>query len=110
MQFKRVDEKYSKTVSYKITPDTCRDQGRTITVDEINMKLHVSRRDVIPKESPLKKICKVAHPTSNVQEDDSMKEINFEADVDASYQQLTVLLPDVKKLESLKVIFHSINF
>jgi hypothetical protein len=45
-----------KTIYFKIIPDLCREQGRTITVNNDTQTIHVSRCGENPEESPVKKI------------------------------------------------------
>jgi len=38
----------------------CREEGRIITINPDNKSIHVSKANVIPKDSPLKKIIKIS--------------------------------------------------
>ena len=97
LKFKRVDGEHRKLLSYKLTPDMCREQGRVISVDEQTNTIHVSRRNINSNESPLKKICKVDGPVSNTEDVNLSEEINIDVDTDCDLQELTELLPSVVK-------------
>ena len=43
-----------RTINFKVMPDLCREQGRTITIDEIKEKIQISKVNVVPKDSPFK--------------------------------------------------------
>ena len=42
IRFKRHGNNKIKSISYKVIPDLCREQGRVITLNEAEQKLHVS--------------------------------------------------------------------
>ena len=39
-----------RSINFKAIPDLCREQGRTITIDEIKGKIHISKAKVVPKD------------------------------------------------------------
>ena len=41
----------TKTINFKVIPDICREQGRTITNNKKEKKIHFCRCNVIPKET-----------------------------------------------------------
>ena len=48
-----------RTINFKAIPDLCREQGRTITIDEIKEKIHISKANVVPKDSPFKTLVRL---------------------------------------------------
>ena len=46
LKIKRVDGVHRKLLSYKLTPDMCREHGRVISVDEQNKTNHVFIRNM----------------------------------------------------------------
>ncbi|KAH3712099.1 hypothetical protein DPMN_071778 [Dreissena polymorpha] len=52
------------TSNFKAIPDLCREQGRTITIDDIKGSIHISRANVIPKDSPFKKRVRLQESSS----------------------------------------------
>ena len=50
MLVRQFEGRQMRTINFKATPDLCREQGRTITVDEIKEKIHISKAKVVPKE------------------------------------------------------------
>ena len=38
------------TINFKAFPDHCGEQGKTITIYEINEKIHISKAKVVPKD------------------------------------------------------------
>ena len=59
IKFKKLVNQKLQSISYNVVPEICREQGRIITVNERERKIHVSRANVRPKDSPLKKLIKV---------------------------------------------------
>ena len=55
IKFKKQEDNKIKHVSFKVIPELCREQGRLITLNETENKIHVSRPNLIPKDSPFKK-------------------------------------------------------
>lgn len=45
IRHKELDGQDVKTVKYKVTAELCREQGRTITIDDINKTIHISKRN-----------------------------------------------------------------
>ena len=58
IKIRRIEGKAKTIIDYRVCAELCREQGRTITIDEENRRVHISKRDVAPKDSPLKKIVK----------------------------------------------------
>ena len=57
IKFKLSEGKLLRTLNIKIIPELCREQCRTITINKDSEKIHVSKPNVVPKESPLKTDC-----------------------------------------------------
>ena len=82
-------------------PELCREQGRTITINKESEKIHVSKPNVVPKESPLKKIVKVTDTTnreidastSSDCENESFEITRIDTN-ESSYQDIVSLLPE----------------
>ena len=64
IKFKLSEGKLLRTLNFKIIPELWREQGRTITINNEGEMIHVSKPNVVPKESPLKKIVKVTDTTN----------------------------------------------
>lgn len=64
IKFKLSEWKLLRTLNFKIIPELWREQGRTITINNEGEMIHVSKPNVVPKESPLKKIVKVTDTTN----------------------------------------------
>ncbi|KAH3885603.1 hypothetical protein DPMN_009598 [Dreissena polymorpha] len=64
IRFRKVDGHHMRTIKFKAIPDLYREQGRTITIDEIKGYIHISRANVIPKASPLKKHVRLLESSS----------------------------------------------
>ena len=54
IRVRQFDRRQIRTINSKAFPDFCREQGRTITIDEIKEKMHISKANVVPKDSPFK--------------------------------------------------------
>ena len=48
MRVRQFEERQMQTINFKAIPDLCREQGRTITIDEIKEKIHISKAKVVP--------------------------------------------------------------
>ena len=106
IRFKRHENNKIKSISYKVIPDLCREQGRVITLNEAEQKLHVSKPNTLPKDSPFKKLTKIEsnqHDQSTqgcVSREDSgcCDEPDISEEVDGHddiYEELVSLLPGV---------------
>ena len=89
-------------MNFKIIPELCMEQCRTITINKESETIPVSKPNVVPKESPLKKIVKVTDTTNK--EIDASTSMSFEItriDTNASsYQDIVSLLPEA--IQTLK--------
>lgn len=95
IKFRHICGSKLKTIYFKIIPDLCREQGRTITVNNDTQTIHVSRCGENPKESPVKKIERVeknVKPTElNTETDPLVTEEDCSTD-DTVLQELTLIL------------------
>lgn len=67
IKFTRKDTTCSKIFNFKIIPEICRQQGRTVTVNDKYEKIHVSRPNTIPKDSPCSKVEKISESLYEVE-------------------------------------------
>ena len=102
IKFRLLEGKLLRTLNFKIIPELCREQGRTITINDERETIHVSKPNVIPKDSPFKKVVKFAEAieTENNESPNTDLEtiscgISHTDDNETSYQDLVSLLPDV---------------
>ena len=72
IKFKLPEGKLLRTLNFKIIPELCREQCRTITINKESETIHVSKPNVIPKESPLKKIVMVTNKSSGHRHDEDV--------------------------------------
>lgn len=98
IQFTRQDGTASKLFNFKVIPDLCREQGREITIKSEEEKIHISRTNVVPKDSPCSKYVKshegtiIGDTTYQIKEDEG----------DIYYTEIISLLPTV--IDELKNI------
>ena len=59
-------------MNFKIIPELCKEQCRTITINKESETIHVSKPNVVPKETPLKKIVKVTNKSSGHRHDEDV--------------------------------------
>ena len=92
-----MEGKLLRTLNFKIIPELCREQGRTITINDERETIHVSKPNVIPKDSPFKKVVKFAEAieTENNESLIQICGISHTDDNETSYQDLVSLWPDV---------------
>ena len=50
MRVRQLEGRQMRTINFKAFPDLCREQGKTITIDEIKEKIHISKAKVVPKD------------------------------------------------------------
>ena len=105
-----------RTKNFKVVPEICREQGRTITINETKDSIHVSKAGVLPKDSPFKKLLKlegstdekhthdILNDTSPVQNTDYSEDLlgcsDYIQETDSNYEELIAILPKV--IETLK--------
>ena len=108
IRFKKHKDNKLKSISYKVIPDLCREQGRVISLNEAEHKIHVSKSNTLLKDSPFKKLTKIVsnqHDESpqrfvTIPREDNyccdepyiMEEVDEHDDV---YEELVSLLPGV---------------
>ena len=51
IRFKKHKDNKLKSISYKVIPDLCREQGRVISLNEAEHKIHVSKSNTLLKDS-----------------------------------------------------------
>ena len=56
---KCVSGNYKNTNCERLVPELCREQGRTITIDSTREQIHISKANVVPKDSPFKKLIRL---------------------------------------------------
>ncbi|KAH3804189.1 hypothetical protein DPMN_132471 [Dreissena polymorpha] len=111
IRVRKVDGHQMRTIIFKAIPDLCREQGRTITIDDIKGNIHISRANGIPKDSPFEKRVRLQESSSvNDQHDplsnvalgqEFMEESNGTRvsgccdNTDYVYEELVTLLPKV---------------
>ena len=62
LKFSQKDGANIKVKNFKIIPEICRQQGRSITVNKTRETIHISRCNTVAKDSPCGKVSK---PTDN---------------------------------------------
>ena len=67
LKFSQKDGANIKVKNFKIIPEICRQQGRSITVNKTGETIHISRCNTVVKDSPCGKVSK---PTDNDSFDD----------------------------------------
>ena len=88
-----------QTLNYTIIPDLAYEQGRVIKIDKEANKIHLSKMNVVPKESPFKKISKPDTEEMSVsenfcsQQDVEFCEIEKVENEDPILSELVALLP-----------------
>jgi len=101
IKFTRKDTTCSKIFNFKIIPEICRQQGRTVTVNDKYEKIHVSRPNTIPKDSPCSKVEKISESLYEMEIGaDDTDACNEEEEID--YGEVVAFLPAV--IEELKRI------
>ena len=54
IRVRQFDRCQMRTINFKALSDLFQEQGRTITIDEIKEKIHITKANIVPKDSPLK--------------------------------------------------------
>jgi hypothetical protein len=67
LKFSQKDGANIKVKNFKIIPEICRQQGRSITVNKTMETIHISRCNTVEKDSPCGNVSK---PTDNYSCDD----------------------------------------
>ena len=67
LKFSQKDGANINVKNFKIIPEICRQQGRSITVNKTRETIHISRCNTVAKDSPCGKVSK---PTDNDSLDD----------------------------------------
>ena len=91
LRFSQKDGANIKVKNFKIIPEICRQQGRSITVNKTRETIHISRCNTVAKDSPCGKVSK---PTDN----DSIDDIEVDKSEDLS------LLVDDKDEEYTEIV------
>ncbi|CAC5420691.1 unnamed protein product [Mytilus coruscus] len=69
IKIQAIEGRLVRTLNFKIIPEVCREDGRTISAYSNSKTIHVSKPSFIPKDSPLKKIIKLSNDaTQNTNE------------------------------------------
>jgi hypothetical protein len=58
LKFSQKDGANIKVKNFKIIPEICRQQGRSITVNKTRETIHISRCNTVAKDSPCGKVSK----------------------------------------------------
>ena len=99
MKFKKCIKGHHRTFNYKVIPDLAHEQGRVITVDNNTEKIHLSKMNVIEKDSPYKKVVK--YNTNESASGNDVEELQLgdleEETEDPIYTELISLLPGAIK-------------
>jgi hypothetical protein len=97
LKFSQKDGANIKVKNFKIIPEICRQQGRSITVNKTRETIHIARCNTVAKDSPCGKVSK---PTDN----DSFDDIEVDKsedlsllvdDKDEEYTEIVSLIPTV---------------
>lgn len=107
IKFKLSEGKLLRTLNFKIISELCSEQCRTITINKERETIHVSKPNIVPNESPLKKIVKVTDTTnkeidastSSNSENEKIEMTRIDTN-ESSYQDIVSLLPQV--MQTLK--------
>lgn len=97
LKFSQKDGANINVKNFKIIPEICRQQGRSITVNKTRETIHISRCNTVAKDSPCDKVSK---PTDHDSFDDFEVDKNEDLsllvdDKDEEYTEIVSLIPTV---------------